>query len=284
MSKYIGTLPTLPERGYFKVGDKDAKGSVEVKNLQKFLNWANDGSKEPDLVVDGEIGPKTIAAVKLYQLVRLLVVDGEFGKKSLGRAKKCEISGAYRAVNWAVSVSLDNSFTYGAGRRAHRCGCYFCKTNTGPKKKCKEKRGEPHYVLDSDGKKHTYEKTYCCNTFITAAYAHGANDAAILKICKRGSCCGMDPGDWKKSKHFKTVGPCKKVKFEDLRPGDVIISNGDKGGKHHHVWMYVGGNLFVHASGNNWTKKSIATLSGAKTMYEKGYAKYNGTYVMRYTK
>ncbi len=54
--KYTGTFPTLPSRGYFKKGDK----GTQVKNLQKFLNWANDDK----LSVDGTIGDKTIASVK----------------------------------------------------------------------------------------------------------------------------------------------------------------------------------------------------------------------------
>ena len=275
---YKGEYPQLPERGWFISGDKGA----QVKRLQKLLNWANAGTKEPDLIIDGEVGPKTIAAVKLLQTVRLVEVDGEFGKRTLAAAKKAEVTGAIKAVNWACSIAADNSFTYGAGRRAHRCGCYFCKTNTGNRKKLKEKRGEPHTVLDSNGKTHTYAKTYCCNTFITAAYAHGTQDKVIYKICHRGSCCGMEQKDWKRSKHFYTVGACKSVPFTSLKPGDVIISNGDRGAKHHHVWMYVGGDRFVHASGGNCTAKSIAVLSGAEKFYEKAYAPYKATYVMRY--
>lgn len=275
---YTGEFPTVN----VKKGDK----GEAVKLIQKFLNWSLAGAFNTEyikkLAVDGDAGVQTDKAIKLFQTIHSLTVDGIFGPASRAKGTTMELTGAMKAVNWAVAISLDNSFAYGAGRRAHRSGCYFCGTNTGPKKKNKEKKGEPHYVTDSEGKKHTYEKTYCCNTFITAAYAHGPEDTEIKKICAKGSCCGMDPSDWKKSKFFKTVGKCKDVAFKNLRPGDVIISNGDKGAKHHHVWMYVGGDKFVHASGNNWTKKSIAILSGAKAMYEKSYAPYSATYVMRY--
>lgn len=81
--KYTGTFPILPSRGYFKTGDT----STQVKNLQKFLNWAN-GSK---LVIDGIIGEKTIAQVKKFQkLTGKLNIDGLFGSKTLKLAKKFE--------------------------------------------------------------------------------------------------------------------------------------------------------------------------------------------------
>lgn len=76
---YSGVFPKLPTRGYFKLGDN----SVQVKNLQKFLNWYG-GYK---LVVDGDIGEKTITAVKKFQKSNGLKVDGLFGKSSLAKAK-----------------------------------------------------------------------------------------------------------------------------------------------------------------------------------------------------
>lgn len=76
---YTGVFPKLPLRAYFRNKDK----GQQVKYLQMFLNWAN-GDK---LVVDGIIGPKTIASVKKFQKNNGLVVDGLFGKKSLAKAK-----------------------------------------------------------------------------------------------------------------------------------------------------------------------------------------------------
>lgn len=78
--KYSGVFPKLPSRGYFKSGDS----GTQVKRLQKFLNWAvNAGLK-----VDGDLGSKTIAAVKKFQKAYGLTQDGKFGKKSLAKAKK----------------------------------------------------------------------------------------------------------------------------------------------------------------------------------------------------
>ena len=76
---YTGTFPTLPSRGYFRKGDK----GTQVKNLQKFLNWSGGYG----LVVDGDFGVKTLAAVKDFQKKNGLDVDGLFGKKSLAKAK-----------------------------------------------------------------------------------------------------------------------------------------------------------------------------------------------------
>ena len=76
---YSGTFPTLPARGYFKNGDT----GTQVRNLQKFLNWYG-GYK---LAVDGDLGPKTLSAVKDFQIKEKLEVDGLFGKASLARAK-----------------------------------------------------------------------------------------------------------------------------------------------------------------------------------------------------
>lgn len=77
--KYTGTFPKLPLRGYFKRGDS----SVQVKYLQKFLNWFGDYK----LTVDGVVGSKTITAVEKFQKATGLAVDGLFGKNALVKAK-----------------------------------------------------------------------------------------------------------------------------------------------------------------------------------------------------
>ena len=60
-------------------GDK----GTEVKKLQAFLNWAGFGA----LATDGEVGSKTLAAIKAFQKANALTVDGEFGVASLIKAK-----------------------------------------------------------------------------------------------------------------------------------------------------------------------------------------------------
>lgn len=78
--KYPYALPVLPKRGWFTSGDK----GEQVKRLQRFLNWYFGYEK---LKVDGEVGRKTINAVKEYEGIEKLKVDGAFGKQCLARAK-----------------------------------------------------------------------------------------------------------------------------------------------------------------------------------------------------
>lgn len=78
---YHGKFPELPRRGWFSSGDT----GENVKRLQRFLNWYGDYG----LAVDGEVGRKTINAVRDYQRNENhgLAVDGAFGTESLKRAK-----------------------------------------------------------------------------------------------------------------------------------------------------------------------------------------------------
>lgn len=75
---YSGVFPVLPFKGYIGIYDK----GTQVKRLQMFLNWY--GNYE--LIVDGDVGQKTLAAIKDYQKKEGLFVDGKFGVKSLKHA------------------------------------------------------------------------------------------------------------------------------------------------------------------------------------------------------
>lgn len=251
-------------------------GSDTVKDIQKELNRVNVGTIVGKIDEDGIRGTQTIKAIKFFQQVHGLKETGTWNEKTAKLAKKTRVTYRLKAVNWAVSVANDNSFAYGTGQRAHRCGCFYCKTNTGKVKYCKQRRGEPKYVKDSQGKKHTYTKTYCCNTFITAAYAHGAKDATIYKVCARGSCCGMSPSSWTRSKYFKTLGRCKNVPYSKIQAGDILLTPS-------HVFMFIGHGRIVEASGGNWSASSISVKSCAKARYDKA-VKMKNTYIMRYTR
>lgn len=253
-----------------------------VKEQQTFLNKVNAGSIIGTLVIDGQAGSKTIASIKIFQQIEGLEVDGVWGKKTEAASNKnIKVDGARKACNWACSVANDNSFTYGVGKRAHRSGCYYCKTNTGDRKWRKEKKGEPHVVYDSNGKPHTYTKTYCCNTLITAAYAHGTKDAKAYAYCHAGSCWGMNPKEWTRSPYFKKLGLAKNVPYSSLKAGDVIMNTGNVGSGH--VWMYIGHGRLVEASNGTWKAISIAVKDGAKKRYA-SYQNYSVCNVVRYTK
>ncbi|MBQ9060929.1 MAG: Ig-like domain-containing protein [Firmicutes bacterium] len=157
------------------------------------------------------------------------------------------------AVAWAVKIAADNSFSYGAGRSAHHNGCYFCGTNYGPRKYMKPSK--------------RYKKTYCCNPFIHAAYAHGAKNPKMLAGCRRASGIGMEKKTYRKFRCWKCVG---KPSYKKLQKGDVLV-------RHDHVAMYIGRHRMVEASGASWSASSIS----AHHMSKKDYRKFS--FVMRYT-
>ncbi len=76
---YLGTFPSLPNKGYFSRGNT----GIQVKYLQQLLNWLNDAN----LNIDGSCGPLTVSEIKKFQKNNGLTVDGYFGPKSLAKAK-----------------------------------------------------------------------------------------------------------------------------------------------------------------------------------------------------
>lgn len=156
------------------------------------------------------------------------------------------------AVAWAIRIAANNSFCYGSGSGAHHNGCYFCGTNYGPRKYMKPSK--------------RYKKTYCCNPFIHAAYAHGAKHPRMLAGCRRASGIGMQKRTFWKFGCWKCVG---KPSYGKLQKGDVLV-------KHNHVAMYIGRHRMVEASGGTWSASSIS----AHHMSKREYRKFS--FVMRY--
>lgn len=78
-SKYSGTFPKLPKKGYFEKGDTGAN----VKRLQLFLNWAVD----EDLPGSKKFGSKTAKAVAKFRKKYGIEPGERFGKKCLAKAK-----------------------------------------------------------------------------------------------------------------------------------------------------------------------------------------------------
>ena len=66
---------------------KGSKGT-QVKYLQKDLNFLHMWGPEPKLVLDGEFGPKTDAALRKFQKKYNLEVDGIYGPKSYAKMKE----------------------------------------------------------------------------------------------------------------------------------------------------------------------------------------------------
>ena len=174
--------------------------------------------------------------------------------------------GPQAAVDWGKLIAHDDNFNYG-GRyqsnwkgtgndRSHRIGCYFCGTNRkSPSGKYHGKaakkwdKSKPFSKQSTDQK---YDKTYCCNPFVVACYAHGANEYGK---CHGGSMsykswtCHNGKGKFKKSSRSTSK----------LKAGDVFFSGG-------HVWMYAGKikgkdgkyhHYILEASGSSWKSSSI---------------------------
>lgn len=144
------------------------------------------------------------------------------------------------ALSWGKWIAADESYHYGEyGNSAyvrekskyyeggkyikihdvtHSCGCHFCGTN-------KARKVDKANKLGYTGEH--WEKTYVCNTFVTAMYAHGGQDPTCLGRCRQSKAAGMDDSGRSPvldaSKNWTYKG---KLAIKDLKPGDVLVSSG----------------------------------------------------------
>ena len=160
------------------------------------------------------------------------------------------------AVAWAIKIANDNSFHYGNGHHAHHNGCYFCNTQPSSKKK---------YVVG-------WEKTYCCNPFVHAAYAHGGKDQTMLKVCKN-----YGSYDWEYLKtHNKLFAKLGHPAKESLKKGDVLCLDG-------HMAMYIGDGKLVEAGFEDDGKKYSSSWNNSISVSTLTDRRYRGfTHVYRY--
>ncbi len=166
------------------------------------------------------------------------------------------------ACEWAEEIAADDSFTYGTGERAHRCGCYFCGTNLSIKGKEKENG-------------HSYEKTYCCNPFVHACFAHGAGDETMLAACQSGHSIGMTESSYTRYGCWEKVG---KPDMSNLKKGDVLVANPNRGNSDsNHVMLYIGDGQIAHAARSGWDDDSIRVNKLTSGNYKRC------DFVMRYT-
>ena len=246
--------------------------TVEPSENDLLLKWTDSDHYSSYKIFNGsqELGETTenmyrIPDVKLDTVYDLLLVgytDDE-SEKSPEEERRIMVveeemtneEAIEAAVQWGIDIAADDSFTYGAGQRAHRYGCYFCQTNVGPRKNLKGK-GKVNG--------HSYEKTYCCNPFVHACYAHGAGDPRMLEACRDGHGIAMTVKSFTRYGHWKS---CGKVSKKNLRRGDVLVRS-------NHVMMYIGNGQIVQASGGGWDAGSIQVTN-------LGGRKYS--FVMRYT-
>ena len=173
------------------------------------------------------------------------------------------------AVNWAINIANDDSFSYGKKPETSRVGCYFCGTN---------QRNKPE----------GYEKTYVCMTFVHAAFAHGAGDPELLAECRKGKhCLELTETNLTRYSCWMKVGMAKDLTVSDLMVGDVIVwYSADN--THGHLSIYAGNGAIVDctsATGDVWGPSSIAYRAKAANSYLKQAAtRSTKSYVMRYRK
>ena len=199
--------------------------------------------------------------------------QGEYPSLTL---KKTNAEVIADAVRWAVWIAGDNAFHYGYTNKhgskdskdwnpnAHHNGCYFCGTNTD--KGGRSKKG----ILD-------YEKTYCCNPFVGAAWAHGGCIPKALELCQDGSSWNFEKGTgYDKSKLFDNLGKPKK---SALKKGDVLCSDS-------HVALYIGDGKIAEAAGGDDNKRNstkwnnsihVTTLTDKRYSGFKRVHRYNGS-------
>ena len=178
------------------------------------------------------------------------------------------------AVNWAVRIANDDTFTYGEKPIANQQGCYFCGNNDKKVAAAKKKKME---------NPERYEKTYVCLTFIGAAYAHGAGDPEILAKCQKRYMTMYETNDnFRVFSCWMKIGACKDLTVNDLLPGDVIIKWSDHNDNNGHVCMYNGGNDVVESSGGGWSANSIAVKHDVAAKRLASLSSSSKNYVMRY--
>lgn len=165
-------------------------------------------------------------------------------------------------VRFAKWIAGNNDFHYGHGEHAHHNGCYFCGTQPSAKK--------TSGIVD-------WKKTYCCNPFVHACFAHGGCVPKALSMCqsKKSWDFGVGTG-YDASSLFTKLGKPKKDKLE---PADVLCN--DK-----HVALYLGdGKIAEAASEDDNVKGSakwknsihIASLTDKRYKGFKRVYRYNGS-------
>jgi hypothetical protein len=170
-------------------------------------------------------------------VIKTVTKDKETVKETVTKEKTVP----EKAAEWAIKIANDNSFNYGKGGpkdwyhrrvRARQIGCCFCGTNhTGVKKA----------PLNSK-----WNKTYCCNCFVMAAYVHGGG---LFEKCRAGS-TKIDYWLNLEKNGKKIFELSKNPTVKTLKVGD-ILANGK------HVKLYVGNGKVAHAKRQGWDEKSI---------------------------
>lgn len=258
--------------GYSTHSGMTPKKFKKVTNIGLATCIFRDHFERPGKVYSSRVSVRLSCAKKWYSKFKSLGTASLSGGAPVGSSGITNEQARLAACNWARAIAADNSFTYGKSPAANQSGCYFCGTQQKKEKAAKRLRAQ-----GKSGYNHSYAKTYCCNTFVTAAYAHGANDPYVYNKCKSGGCLGFNVGGNCANrcgkgayKNFKYLGHIPK---SQLQPGDVL-------GCSTHAKIYLGNGQEAQASGgiskNPWGANTIRVK---KLSYESKYKvfRYVGT-------
>ena len=281
-SPYTGEYPVVKK--YLEKGDK----GTEVTKLQNYLNWYTcgeffqkcgkaDGIYGNNTLVyvkemqtdffgakeaDGTVGPKTIAKMKAYSdslnpsptptptPTPSSTYPGILPTYHLVKSNAQIIADA---IKWGKWIASDNRFHYGKGKDAHHNGCYFCGTQ--PKSK--------HSLLD-------WQRTYCCNPFVGAAWAHGGCIPKAIQMCHNCSSWdfGTGSGSYHKSSLFDNLG---KPAQSSLKAGDVLCNS-------HHVALYIGDGKVVEAGAEDDNVRNSSKWNNSIRVRALNYGSFERVY------
>lgn len=240
-------------------------GKGTVKKLQAWAGVAQDGAwatktskaiqKKLGVTADGYFGANSCKALQKWCNNKVFGGDSKPESKTYTgtlpsiHVKKSVEQVIADTIKWGKWIASDNSFHYGHGKNAHHNGCYFCGTNT-----------------LSGGRAKTgikdWQKTYCCNPFVHACFAHGGQVTAMLSKCQSGASY-----DFHKGRGYDASSLFKRV--YNIQAGDVLCSDS-------HVALYIGGGKVVQAGheddnvpySKSWNSSiSVGTYKGYKRVY-----------------
>lgn len=195
--------------GSYGMWQYTSEGSVKGINHVVDMNW---------LYVDywNKIKPTPTPTPKAY--------TGKYPEVRVKRSNAEVIANAIKFGKW---IANNNDFHYGWGKDSHHNGCYFCGTQPSSKR--------------TSGIK-DWERTYCCNPFVHACWAHGGLVPRAISICSSYGSWDFGTG----SGSYHTSSLFTKVSTSNLKPGDVLCSDS-------HVALHIGNGQVVQAghSDNN---------------------------------
>ena len=262
---YKGSLPS----GVVKSGST----GTNAKAVQTFLNWAIDAK----LAVDGQIGAKSVAAIKVFQKTYKLTADGIFGAGSKKAAQA--LIDAHKPKTTTPSTPKKTTTTT---TRTTTTPVVKKKTNADlvnekalelawapgtPEKKYKRKGGAPTAAFKKAFKKRFPKGKINtgCHTYVRLVLRESIDPKAMPSL------------EWSKIvKYFKNSKKYKQIKVNykqsQLKPGDIRIHYTSHS---HHIWIIVekNGKMYRAEANQGGSNERYAHLNGSTSGNTKKHKK-----------